>query len=87
MQLRIIFQYRRLTSATSSSSVPYCGTSCWYMADMACESAPNLISRDGVRHDVLPPVNTSECRKAPRGGEELQTVMAITCRRPSLLKT
>jgi hypothetical protein len=38
---------------------------------------PNIISRDGVRHDVMPPVNTtwSVEKAAPSGGKNLGFVI------------
>ncbi|MDU3716088.1 MAG: hypothetical protein E7G14_10080, partial [Klebsiella michiganensis] len=43
---------------------------------------PNLISRDGVRHDVLPPVNSpwSVGKLSADGGKNLQTVMPVAGR-------
>jgi hypothetical protein len=44
MQFGLCSSTARFTSATSSSNVPYCGTSCWYIADIACEKFSRISS-------------------------------------------
>ena len=43
VQRRVISSIARLTSATISSSGPYRGTSCWYIADIACGKLSRII--------------------------------------------
>ena len=91
MQLRIIFQYRQVDVSHQIQQRSVLRNFLLVHGRHGLRKVlPNLISRDGVRHDVLPPVNTSwSVGKLPRGGgKNLQTVMAITCRRSrSLRKT
>jgi hypothetical protein len=70
MQLRIIFQYRQVDVSHQLQQRPVLRNFLLVHGRHGLRKLlPNLISRDGVRHDVLPPVNTSwSVGKLPPGG-------------------
>ncbi|CDL15859.1 hypothetical protein [Klebsiella pneumoniae IS46] len=72
MQLRIIFQYRQVDVSHQLQQRSVLRNFLLVHGRHGLRKVlPNLISRDGVRHDVLPPVNTSwSVGKLPRGGGE-----------------
>ena len=67
---------RGLRPQPVQSKVPYCGTSCWYIADIACEKCSRISSAVMmiVRHGIMPPVNITGVEK-PVPSKEFRIVI------------